>query len=52
MTATRVTGPGAPAGRAAAELDTRPDEGTWTLREVVHHVRGVTAYADMMGQLA
>ena len=40
------------AGRAAADLDTRPDEGTWTLREVVHHVSGVTAYADMMGRLA
>lgn len=38
-------------GRAAADLDARPDEGTWTLREVVHHVSGVTAYADMIGRL-
>jgi hypothetical protein len=38
-------------GLDAATLDGRPDEGTWTLREVVHHVSNVTAYADMMGRL-
>jgi hypothetical protein len=32
-------------------LDTRPDEGTWTIREVVHHVGHVTAYAQMLGRL-
>ena len=43
-----------PAGRAtdAAGRLARPDEGTWTLREVVHHVSGVTAYADMIGRLS
>jgi hypothetical protein len=38
-------------GLAAEVLDARPDAGTWTLREVVHHVSGVTAYADMIGRL-
>jgi hypothetical protein len=32
-------------------LDARPDEHTWTIREVVHHVSHVTAYAQMMGRL-
>jgi hypothetical protein len=32
-------------------LDARPDEGTWTIREVVHHVGHVTAYAEMLGRL-
>ena len=32
-------------------LDARPDERTWSIREVVHHVSHVTAYADMMGRL-
>jgi hypothetical protein len=36
----------------AETLDHRPDEATWTIREVVHHVSNVTAYADMMGKLA
>jgi hypothetical protein len=35
-------------GLDAALLDTRPDEGTWTIREVVHHVSGITAYAEML----
>ncbi|MFI5910899.1 hypothetical protein [Dactylosporangium sp. NPDC051541] len=35
--------------RTAAEvLDERPDPGTWTLREVVHHVAEVTYYARAM----
>jgi hypothetical protein len=38
-------------GLDTATLDGRPDEGTWTIREVVHHVSNVTAYADMMGRL-
>lgn len=29
-------------------LDARPDPGTWTLREVVHHVAEVTYYARAM----
>jgi hypothetical protein len=29
-------------------LDARPDEDTWTIREVVHHVSNVTAYARML----
>jgi hypothetical protein len=33
-------------------LDARPDEHTWTIREVVYHVSHVTAYAEMMGRLA
>jgi hypothetical protein len=33
-------------------LDARPDEHTWTIREVVHHVSHVTAYAQMIGRLA
>jgi hypothetical protein len=32
-------------------LDARPDETTWTMREVAHHVSHVTAYADMIGRL-
>jgi hypothetical protein len=32
-------------------LDPRPGEDVWTLREIVHHVSGVTAYADMVGRL-
>jgi hypothetical protein len=38
-------------GLDAGTLDGRPDEDTWTIREVVHHVSNVTAYADMMGRL-
>ena len=33
-------------------LDARPDEHTWTIREVVHHVSNVTAYAHAMGRLS
>jgi hypothetical protein len=32
-------------------LDARPDDVTWTIREVAHHVSDVTAYADMVGNL-
>jgi hypothetical protein len=32
-------------------LDTRPDEHTWTIREVTHHVSHVTSYAEMVGRL-
>jgi hypothetical protein len=32
-------------------LDARPADGIWTIREIVHHVCGVTMYADMMGSL-
>jgi hypothetical protein len=35
-------------GLDAAALDARPDPATWTLREVVHHVAGVTYYARAM----
>lgn len=35
-------------GLDAAALDARPARGTWTIREIVHHVSNVTAYADMM----
>jgi hypothetical protein len=38
-------------GLDRAALDARPDEHTWTIREVVHHVSHVTAYAHMMGRL-
>lgn len=32
-------------------LDARPDDATWTIREVAHHVSHVTVYADMVGRL-
>ena len=32
----------------AALLDAAPDNGGWTLRQVVHHVSRVTGYADML----
>src|SRR6185312_10286083 len=38
-------------GLPAQTLDARPDEATWTIREVVHHVSNVTYYADMVGRL-
>lgn len=38
--------------RCAAILDSRPGDDVWTLREIVHHVSGVTAYADMVGRLS
>jgi hypothetical protein len=38
-------------GRDAAVLDERPAEQVWTVREVVHHVSHVTAYADTIGRL-
>jgi hypothetical protein len=39
-------------GLDAQTLDHRPDEATWTIREVVHHVSHVTGYADEMGRLS
>lgn len=36
----------------AAVLDARPAAEVWTIREIVHHVSGVTAYAEMIGRLA
>lgn len=39
-------------GLDAQALDTRPDETTWTIREVAHHVSHVTYYATMVGRLA
>ena len=33
----------------AHALDARPSAETWTIREIVHHVSGVVAYAQMMG---
>jgi hypothetical protein len=38
-------------GLDAQTLDSRPDEATWTIREVVHHVSNVNYYAVMMGRL-
>jgi hypothetical protein len=35
-------------GLSQRALDARPDEDTWTIREVVHHVSNVTAYARML----
>jgi hypothetical protein len=35
-------------GLADDALDARPDPQTWTLREVVHHVAGITYYARAM----
>jgi hypothetical protein len=32
-------------------LDARPDQATWTIREVAHHVSHVTSYAAMVGSL-
>lgn len=32
-------------------LDDRPDQATWTIREVAHHVSHVTRYAEMVGRL-
>jgi hypothetical protein len=37
--------------RDAAFLDARPATDIWTVREVVHHVSNVTAYAEMIGPL-
>jgi DinB superfamily len=33
---------------ADADLDARPEGGGWTLRQLVHHVAHVNAYADML----
>jgi hypothetical protein len=35
----------------AQTLDARSSDGTWTIREVVHHVSHVTAYAQKLGRL-
>jgi hypothetical protein len=32
-------------------LDGRPDDATWTIREVAHRVSHVTQYADMIGRI-
>jgi hypothetical protein len=32
----------------AQALDAVPDGGGWTLRQIVHHVAGIAAYAEMM----
>ena len=51
-------GGGSPATRpswpasAGSPFDARPDEHTWTIREVVPHVGHVTAYPQMMGRMA
>lgn len=34
-----------------ATLDSRPQEDSWTIREIVHHVSHVTGYAEKIGQL-
>lgn len=34
-----------------AVLDHRPEPGTWTIREVTHHVANVGYYADRLGRL-
>jgi hypothetical protein len=34
------------------QLDARPSDETWTVREVVHHVANVTYYARAVGRLA
>jgi hypothetical protein len=39
------------AGLPASVLDARPDDTTWTVREVVHHVTNVLYYAKAMGAL-
>ncbi len=36
----------------AAQLDARPADDVWTIREVAHHVSGVTLYAKAVGRLA
>lgn len=38
-------------GLDANQLDARPDDGAWTVREVVHHVANVTYYAQAVGRL-
>jgi len=35
----------------AQVLDARPAPGIWTIREIVHHVSGVTMYAEMIGRM-
>jgi hypothetical protein len=38
-------------GLDPAQLDARPADEVWTIREVVHHVCGVIYYADTVGRL-
>lgn len=38
-------------GLDAQVLDARPDDATWTIREVAHHVSHVTSYARKVGRL-
>ncbi|BCJ35745.1 hypothetical protein Athai_32480 [Actinocatenispora thailandica] len=42
------------AGLPAATLDapSAPASGAWTIRQIVHHVAGITAYAELLGPLA
>jgi len=42
------------AGLSADELDApcASDPGAWTIRQIVHHVAGITAYAELLGPLA
>jgi hypothetical protein len=35
----------------AAQLDVRPADDVWTVREIVHHVGGVVYYASTIGRL-
>lgn len=35
----------------AGQLDARPADDVWTIREVAHHVSGVTYYATFIGRL-
>lgn len=35
----------------ATQLDARPADDVWTIREVVHHVGGVTYYATVVGRM-
>ena len=39
-------------GLTAGLIDARPADGTWTLREVVHHVANVNYYARAVGRLS
>jgi hypothetical protein len=38
------------AGLTAAQLDARPADDVWTIREIAHHVDGVRYYAAAVGQ--
>jgi hypothetical protein len=38
------------AGLEATQLDARPADNVWTIREVAHHVGGVAYYAEAVGR--